>query len=319
VYNSVGYRESSVGFYNMLKQPVIRMRDYTLNIAGYNIRLESQEDGPDLAPSPRFTQSLVRAMDYDVLIRVHHGRIRPDEDAERLFVAPYVVEVKGYKVTKSDNFWSVYKQNGDLLVITNFPDNPSKKATLKLSLALREWDLYIENAGRSTDPMEYPLDGLILYYLTAINADLMIHASGVSYNGRGYLFSGVSGKGKTTMSLLWDNIGAQVIHDDRLIIRNTDGIYRMHNTPVYRNDVPRSAPIDRIFLISHGNENALTQIREASAVSMVVANCIQHNYSQDMIARFLGSVSMMCSKVPVSTLSFRPDRSVIEYILRNDQ
>ncbi|MBN2665346.1 MAG: hypothetical protein JXR67_02460 [Bacteroidales bacterium] len=319
MYNSVGYRESSVGFYNMLKQPAIRMREYTLNIAGYNIRLESQEDGPDLVPSPRFLQSIVRAMDYDVLIRVHHGRVRPDEDAERLFVAPYVVEVKGYKVTKSDNFWSVYKQNGDLLIITNFPDSPGKKATLKLSLALREWDLYIENAGWSTDPMEYPLDGLILYYLTAINADIMIHASGISYNGRGYLFSGVSGKGKTTMSLLWDNIGAQVIHDDRLIIRNTGGIYRMHNTPVYRNDVPRSAPIDRIFLISHGDNNEMIQIREASAVSMVVANCIQHNYSQDMIARFLGSVSMMCSKVPVSTLSFRPDRSVIEYILRNDQ
>ena len=180
MYNSVGYRESSVGFYNMLKQPVIRMRDYTLNIAGYNIRLESAEDGPELAPSPRFMQSIVRAMDYDVLIRVHHGRVRPDEDAERLFVAPYVVEVKGYKVTKSDNFWSVYKQNGDLLIITNFPDSPGKKATLKLSLALREWDLYIENAGRSTDPMDYPLDGLILYYLTAINADIMMHASGVS-------------------------------------------------------------------------------------------------------------------------------------------
>jgi hypothetical protein len=319
VYNSVGYRESSVGFYNMLKQPVIRMRDYTLNIAGYNIRFESREDGPELAPSPRFMQSIVRAMDYDVLIRVHNGRVIPDEDAERLFVAPYVVEVKGYKVTKNDNFWSVYKQNGDLLIITNFPDSPGKKATLKLSLALREWDLYIENAGRSTDPMEYPLDGLILYYLTAINADIMMHASGVSYNGRGYLFSGVSGKGKTTMSLLWDNIGAQVIHDDRLIIRNTDGVYRMHNTPVYRNDVPRSAPIDKVFLISHGDDNEMVQIREASAVSMVVANCIQHNYSPDMIARFLGSVSMMCSKVPVSTLSFRPDRSVIEYILRNDQ
>jgi hypothetical protein len=104
-----------------------------------------------------------------------------------------------------------------------------------------------------------------------------------------------------------------------MIIRKTDGIYRMYNTPVYRNDVPRSAPVDRIFLISHGNENEMVQIREASAVSMVIANCIQHNYSPDMIARFLGSVSMMCSKVPVSTLSFRPDRSVIEYILRNDQ
>jgi hypothetical protein len=92
----------------------------------------------------------------------------------------------------------------------------------------------------------------------------------------------------------------------------------MYNTPVYKNDVPRNAPIDKIFLIEHGDENKMVTLREAASVSHVIANCIQHNYSPDMIARFLGSVSLMCSKVPVAALSFRPDRSVIEYILRNE-
>jgi hypothetical protein len=310
---------SSLGFYNLQKQPEIRMRNYNLNIAGYRIRLESSDDGPELVPSRKFRPNMVYGQDYDVRIKVHHGFIKPDIDAERLFVAPYVVEVNGYKITRSINFWSVYKQGGDLLIITNFPDSPDKKATLRLSFGIREWDLYIENAGWHTDPMEYPLDGLILYYLTAINADIMIHASGVCYNGCGYLFSGISGRGKTTMAKLWDNIGAQVIHDDRLIIRNVEGMYRMFNTPIYKDDVPRNAPLDRIFLITHGEENKQAHVKEATAVSMIVSNCIQHNYSPDMIARFLGSVSMMCSKIPVSTLSFRPDRSIIEYILRNEQ
>ena len=74
---------------------------------------------------------------------------------------------------------------------------------------------------KEIDPFEYPLDGLILYYLTVINGDIMIHASGVNNAGHGYLFSGVSGKGKSTMAKLWENSGAKVIHDDRLIIRNT--------------------------------------------------------------------------------------------------
>jgi hypothetical protein len=295
------------------------MRDYNLNIAGYNIRLESYEDGPELVPDERFHLNIVPKSDYDVRIRVHHGSLKIAEEAERLFVAPYIVEVKGYKINRNDNFWSVYKQNGDLLLITNFPDSPSnKKAMLKFSLTLREWDLWLENAGYETDPLEYPLDGLILYYLSAINADIMIHASGVYYGGTGYLFSGVSGKGKTTISRLWDNVGAEVIHDDRLIIRNTDGIYRMFNTPVRKNDGPRESPIDRIFFIEHGADNEMNTIKEASAVSYVVSNSIQHNYSPDMIARFLGSVSMMCSKVPVATLSFKPDRSIIEYILKNE-
>ncbi|MDP4224241.1 MAG: hypothetical protein Q8868_13115 [Bacteroidota bacterium] len=295
------------------------MRSYNLNIAGYNIRIESSVDGPDLSPSPRFRQNITNDPGYDIKIRVHHGSLKPEEDSERIFVAPYFVEINGYKINKSENFWSVYKQNGDLLLITNFPDSPSnKKAMLRFSLKLREWDLWIENAGYETDPLDYPLDGLILYYLTAINADIMIHASGICYGGQGYLFSGVSGRGKTTIARLWDNVGAMVIHDDRLILRNIDGMFRMYSTPVYNNDVPRSCPVNRIFLIEHGEENKITPVREASAVSKVIANCIQHNYSPDMIARFLGSVSLMCSKVPVGVLSFRPDRSIIEYILCNE-
>ena len=49
------------------------------------------------------------------------------------------------------------------------------------------------------------------------------------------------------MALLWDNIGAQVIHDDRLIIRNVRGVFRMYNTPVYKNDVPRMPRLTGFF------------------------------------------------------------------------
>jgi len=295
------------------------MRNYNLNIAGYNIRIEAFENGPELVPSERFLKNISQKAGYDILIRVHHGTFQMPEEAERVFVAPYVVEIKGYKINKRDSFWSVYKHHSDLFIITNFPYSSSnKKALLKFSLTDREWDLWLEEAGYSTDPLEYPLDGLILYYLTAINADIMIHASGIYYGGHGYLFSGVTGKGKTTMARLWDNLGAQIIHDDRLIIRNIDGTFRMFNTPVYNNDVPNESPLNKIFMIDHGTENKIVPVTGASAVSLVVANCIQHNYSPDMIARFLGSVSMMCVKIPVATLIFKPDRRIIDYILKNE-
>lgn len=295
------------------------MKSYTLNIARYNIRLESSEVEPDLLPNDRFMRNITDNQNFDIVIRVHNGNYKLPEEAERVFVAPYTVEVKGNKIQRKENFWSVYKKNHDLYIVTNFPDSPSnKKAVLKFSLFLRDWDLWIENGGPVTDPLEYPIDGLVLYYLTAINADIMIHASGICYDGIGYMFSGASGQGKSTMARLWDNIGAQVIHDDRLIIRNIDGTYMMFNTPVYENDYPSEAPLSRIYLIGHGTGNRAVAERDASAVTHIIANCIQHNYDPEMIARFLGSVSMMCSKIPVSTLTFKPDRSIIEYILRNE-
>lgn len=295
------------------------MKSYSLNIAGYTIRVESSDWGPELAPSERFSRNIVNSETYDILIRVHNGTYSIPEETERVFVAPYVIEVKGIKVIKRENFWSVYKYNSHLFIITNFPEpDKRKRATLKFSFYLREWDLWIEGAGSTTDPLDYPLDGLILYYLTAMNSDIMIHASGVQYDGHGYIFSGISGKGKSTMARLWNNIGARIIHDDRLIIRNGDGIYRMYNTPVYNDDFPRNSTLDKIFLIEHGCENQIIPINGAAAVSQVIANCIQHNYSPEMIARFLGSVSIMCSIVPVAILQFKPDRTIIDHILKNE-
>jgi hypothetical protein len=295
------------------------MRNYNLNIAGYNIRFEASETGPDLIPSARFKRNICKAKESDLLISVHSGSFILPSEAERVFHAPMVEEVNGIQVHQKANFWSVWKHQSDLFIKTVFPLSITEKnGVLKYSLTSSEWDLWIDGDENEADPFEYPLDGLILYYLTVINGDIMIHASGINNSGHGYLFSGVSGKGKTTMVNLWRDTAAKVIHDDRLIIRNTGSGYMMYNTPVYEYDEPLESPLNKIFIIEHGIENLLVPLREASAVSHVMANCIQHNWSPEIIAQLLGSTASMCSTIPVFKLSFRPDRSVIDHILENE-
>jgi hypothetical protein len=194
-----------------------------------------------------------------------------------------------------------------------------KNAVLKFSLNEMEWDLWVETGRTQTDPLEYPLDGLILYYLTVINNDIMIHASGVNYAGKGFLFSGVSGKGKSTMAGIWDKQGAKVIHDDRLIIRKTGAGYRMFNTPVYDDDDPSDSPLNRIFIIEHGHENRLTELKHAAAVSQVIANCIQHTWGHGIISQLSVSIAEMCNIVPTYRLLFKPEGSVIDHILKHDE
>jgi hypothetical protein len=295
------------------------LRNYNLNIAGYNIRVESADDGPELVPEERFIRNICNCAEYDILIKVHSGAVVLPEESERVFIAPYIVEIKGIKTKRRDNFWSVYKYQADLFIVTNFPySSPNKKALLKFSLVKRIWDLWIAEAGDACDPLEYPLDGFVLYYLTAINGDIMIHASGVNIDRQGYLFSGISGKGKTTLANLWDKSGARIIHDDRIILRNTSSGYRMYNTPVYNDDKPLESSLNKIFIIDHATSNKMLPIKGASAVSQVMANCIQHDWDSEIIARLLGSVSIMCSSIPVYHLFFKPDRSVIDHILENE-
>ncbi len=293
------------------------MRNYNLNIAGYNIGFESEDSGPELNPSARFQRNISPETETDLLILIHAGLIELPEESERLFHAPFVEEVNGIQIRHKANFWSIWKNRSDLYIKTILPlSSAEKNAVLKFTLTSKQWDLYLDDD--EVDPFEYPLDGLILYYLTVMHGDIMIHASGVNNLGHGFIFSGVSGKGKTTMAKLWDNTGAKVVHDDRLIIRNTGTGYRMYNTPVYNNDEPHDSPLNKIFIIEHGMNNKLVPVKGAAAVSLVMANCIQHNWGPDIIARLLGSVSIMCNTIPVVKLSFVPDKSVIDHILENE-
>jgi hypothetical protein len=295
------------------------MRNYNLKIAGYNIGFESAANGPDLKPSERFLRNINQGTGSDILITVHSEPFNLPKGAERVFRAPYVEEINGIKFNNESNFWSVWKHHSELYIWTIFPLSSSEKnAVLKFSLTSMEWDLWIYGSKNETDPFEYPLDGLILYYLTVINGDIMIHASGVNNAGHGYIFSGISGKGKSTMAQLWDSTGAKVIHDDRLILRNTGNGYKMFNTPIYSNDEPRESVLSKIFIIEHGSENILVPLKGANAVTQVMANCIQHNWGADIIARLLGSISIMCGAIPTSKLLFKPDRSVIDLILENE-
>jgi len=296
------------------------MKSFNLKIADYQIRFESTAGGPELTPAERFLSFISDDNKWDVIIRIHSGIYDIPPGAEKVFGTPYVEEISGVRIKKNDEFWNVYKDNDDLFIKTGFPlSGESKKAVLKFSLTANEWDLWPEQHDNAVDPMEYPLDGLILYYITVIHNDIMIHGSGVNYRGKGYLFTGVSGKGKTTLARLWDSAGAKVIHDDRLIIRRYGDGFRMFNTPVYNNDKPSVSPVDRLFIIEHGPENEMKPVTGSNAVSLLVSNCIQHNWDPGMIRNLLGSVTDLYDNVQVKILYFRPEMNIVDYILENDQ
>ena len=170
------------------------------------------------------------------------------------------------------------------------------------------------------NPLPYPLDGLLLYFLFSREGDIMIHGSGVSSHGRGWLFSGRSGSGKTTMARIFDHAGDRVIHDDRLVLRLEGSRWVMHNTPVYRNDEPRSVPLDHIWLIRHGSSNVSEPVAGAEAVAMILANCIQQNWDREAAARLAASADDLAASVKVSRLSFLPDGSIRDYLrLRKEE
>jgi hypothetical protein len=295
------------------------MKSFSVDIAGYKIKFESAADGPELLVSEKLTWFISSFSIPDLLIRVHRGSYDLPVRAQRVFHAPYIEEINGVYIKHKDQFWSVWKSESYLFIKTIFPLlSDGKKGVLRFTAEDNQWDLWIDGEKGATDPFEYPIDALILYYLTVMSGDIFIHASGVEHSGRGYLFSGVSGMGKSTMARIWKNAGSSVIHDDRLIIRNTGSTFRMYNTPLYNYDRPAESEINDVFLIEHGEVNNLVEVNGARSVSMVLSNCIQHDWDPGIVSKLLASVAGLCEMVPVKRLYFRPDVSVIDHILKNE-
>jgi len=292
-----------------------------LNIASFIIRLQSEDDTL-LTPGERFSAFVSTAgAEPDIVLKVYAVKAYVPTGAEKVFTAPLVEETTEGHKNSQEPFWYVSKGIDTLYVQARVTD-PASWPLLIIPENKNVWHLFLgltrpENdppAGPA-DPLPYPLDGLLLYYLVSKKGGLMIHGSGVIADGRGWLFSGKSGQGKTTIAKIFDGCGDRVIHDDRLILlKGADG-WVMHSTPVYRNDEPRSAKLDHLRIISHGTTNISAPVSGAEAAGLVLANCIQQNWDGGATAKMAAAVEDLVSSVAVSRLQFVPDRSVRDYLL----
>ncbi len=299
------------------------------------------------------------AGDTDLIVDVEPGPGEVPAGAVKVFDAQLMEEVPGGVINSGEPFWEVFSGEG-VTCARVFLKGPERNALLVMPHGERRWRIYTgEVAGSATragssipagsgrsgsdnpagtrgsgnreetlpaetsievNPLPWPLDGLLLYFLFSRAGDIMIHGSGVISGGKGWLFSGRSGSGKTTLARIFDRAGDRVIHDDRLVLRREGGRWVMHNTPVYRNDEPRSAVLDHLWLIKHGQANVSEPLAGAEAVAMILANCIQQNWESEAAARLAAAADELASSVRVSRLSFLPDGTVRDYLrLRKEE
>lgn len=221
---------------------------------------------------------------------------------------------------EQQKFYSIYQMPEGLgFAIYNQQTHSDIQQVALLNSDFTKWTVYYDAKTGDSFPLKYPFGPIMLHYLTLKIDAVMMHAS-CAYDGRtGRMFTGFSGVGKSTISKLWAQEGSRIINDDRLIIRRHGEEYRVYNTPMYYQDIPKVAPLGGIFLIRHYPENELKRVKGALAVSKVMAYSIQNNFDRRYVAQRLAFFSDLCSRVPVYELGFVPDASVVEYIRSHEE
>ncbi|NDV83800.1 hypothetical protein [Bacteroides sp. 51] len=154
-------------------------------------------------------------------------------------------------------------------------------------------------------------------FATAAHGTLMFHASVIRHQGRGYLFLGKSGTGKSTHSRLWlKHIeGAELLNDDNPIVRHfPDGRTIVYGspwsgkTPCYRNE---EVPLGAFVRLHQAPENKITRERSARAFASLLPSCSCLRQDEEQYNHICNTITAIATTVPVYDLECRPDEEAV--------
>ena len=153
---------------------------------------------------------------------------------------------------------------------------------------------------------------LMFAFSTACLDTLLMHASVTMKDGKGYLFLGKSGTGKSTHSQLWiNNIGGcSLLNDDNPALRVVDGVTRVYGTPwsgktpCYRNlDVPVGAIVD----LHQAKKNAIRRQSMVEAYASIYVSFSGYRFIKSMANGFHATNEKIVSSVPCYSLDCLPN------------
>jgi hypothetical protein len=182
------------------------------------------------------------------------------------------------------------------------------------------WD---PRAGRGTvrqDANPYSLDTVLRILHSLILAErggFLLHAASAICEGQSFLFSGVSGAGKTTMTRLAPP-DVTLLTDEISYLRPSGGSYAAFGTPfageLAKSGENCSAPVSALFFLAQGPENRIDEMPSAEAVRRLMRNILFFAEDPVLVEKLFATAFDFVSRVPIRRLTFYPDGRVWEEI-----
>jgi len=222
-----------------------------------------------------------------------------------------------------DGLWTILEdkdKTGYLIALQNVVREAKPYKIIKADRKFTDFIIYTRpNEENVIFPLEYPLADLAVSGHININRiGIILHSACISLKGRGYLFAGVSGSGKSTISEIWQqDKDAEVLTDERVLIRNLNGDLWAFGTPwhgtseIHKN---MGAPIDKIFFIKHGKENMAIPISKTNAANRLMVRCFPTFWNREGMQFSLDFCSRVAQEKKCYEFEFVNDTSFLDYV-----
>jgi len=183
-----------------------------------------------------------------------------------------------------------------------------------------EWEPASRTGRIRQSANPYSIDAVLRIVHTLVLArqgGFLLHSASAVRNGKAFLFAGVSGAGKTTISRLAP-ADATLLTDEISYVRKRGDGYVAFGTP-FTGELAKlgenvSAPLAALYLLAKGSENRIEPVAVAEATRALLSNLLFFAEDQELVRLIFDSACEFVSRVPVSRLTFRPDSRVWEMI-----
>ena len=184
-----------------------------------------------------------------------------------------------------------------------------------------QWDPEAGTGRIRQSANPYSIDSVlrIVHSLALAEEDgFLLHSASAIRGGRAFLFSGVSGAGKTTISRLAPG-DVTLLSDEISYVRRTGQHYVASGTP-FTGELAQvgencSAPIAALFLLEKGRENLIEPVAAAEALRSLLRNILFFTNDPDLVKLVFRAALDFIERVPVWRLTFLPDERVWNLIV----
>lgn len=175
-----------------------------------------------------------------------------------------------------------------------------------------------------SDGLEGALIAAIMTHLSTRHG-MMMHSSLVDVGGKGIMFIGPSGIGKTTQAELWHKYrDAVIINGDMALIHDDGKKYwgcgcPWHGSSSYCEN--RQVVLSGIVVLEQGLENIIEKLDGIKMVERVLANAFLPHWYEIGVEAVMAMLDGLLSCVPVYLLKCRPDEEsvkLVERVILND-
>lgn len=275
-------------------------------IAGITIRVDSDIPFTEKTFDPKFKKFRADGPSEDMIILRHHFSL-----SELNIDDP--IENPGKEVYRRAP-WAIYSKDRSWIYLGIAPKKRDK--TIHCAAVFNEG----HTQGRIYNNSEalflkgnlhsltmFPSDQILLARALADRQACFFHAAGMIINGKGLLFVGHSGAGKTTAAKMLRKQG-QVLCDDRIIVRHhTDGL-RIHGTWSHGDlaDVSAaSAPLSAILFLEKADTNRLVPVtKHRETAQLLVQYVVKSLVTADWWEKILALIENIAGEVPAYRLQF---------------